>query len=148
METRVEVKTFKVQYRCPKCESGHLEYIGTKGVRYVHKCNNKECNHHEDLQDKKYPYIEYEIDKAKLLDYSKRGYIVCELHDKKCLLYGYPTGEGGIWQCYGDMPKIVDEQQQKVKLKEIYFEHEVEVKEIPLEGTILSEKVAFIKSLM
>ena len=60
MEVRTEVKSIKVEYKCPKCPTGYLEYSGLNlGFWNEHGCNNKECNHAENV-DKKYPYIKYE----------------------------------------------------------------------------------------
>ena len=148
METRTEVRTFKVQYKCPKCEQGHLEFIGTRWVFNIHKCDNKECGHHEKFSDKKYPFIEYEMDKIKSLHATEKGYIVTEIDGIKFLLYGFPTGNGDMWQCYDPTPRIAEEQQSKVKLKDIYFQHEVEIKEVAVSDTIHTQKIAYIKSLM
>ena len=149
METRTEVRTIKVQYKCPKCQLGYLEFVGKAWVFYVHRCTNKECLHEEKLSNKEYPFLEYqELTKKQLLSSSRRGYVVTEIEEKKCLLYGYPTGDGEIWECYGYTINISQDQQEKVTIKDIFLVDEVEIKEMPIEGTILTQKVAFIKSLM
>lgn len=150
METRTEVRTVKVKFKCPKCEHGHLEFIGTRWVFNVHKCDNKECGHHEKFSDKKYPFFEYqELKKQELLSSSRRGYVVTELEDGiKRLLYGFPTGNGKIWECFGELYKITPDQQDKVKVEDVFLMEEVEIKGIPVEGTQVEEIVAVIKSLM
>lgn len=140
METRTEVKTFKIQYECSKCKNGYLEYIGTKGILYVHKCNNKECLHYQELKDKKYPYIEYEIIKSKLLSSEKKGYIVGNQEGDKRLIYGYPTGKGSLWECYTVL-NVDPTQIEKVKVGDVFYGEEIEIKEVK------KIKLGFIKSL-
>lgn len=64
METRKEVRTIQVDYRCPKCNRGFLRPTGNVLTvyppRYPHKCNNPECDYGETFSDKAYPYIDYE----------------------------------------------------------------------------------------
>ena len=62
MEERQEVKTFEVDYKCPKCGVGYLRPIGIivdiSPLKYPHKCNN--CDYKEIISGHKYPYVVYE----------------------------------------------------------------------------------------
>ena len=62
MEERQEVKTFEVDYKCPKCGIGYLRPTGIISdnipLTYPHKCNN--CNYTELMKGYKYPYVIYE----------------------------------------------------------------------------------------
>ncbi len=63
MEIRKELKTFQVDYKCPKCENGYLRSNGivltSDPPQYPHICNNEKCDHSETFK-KIYPYIDYE----------------------------------------------------------------------------------------
>lgn len=60
MEEKKEVKTFKVDYKCPKCKRGYLRHNGlvltSYPAQYPHNCNNKDCDYDETFLDKTYPY--------------------------------------------------------------------------------------------
>jgi DNA-directed RNA polymerase subunit RPC12/RpoP len=62
MEERREVKTFEIDYKCPKCGIGYLRPIGiivdNSPLTYPHKCNN--CDYKEIIKGHKYPYLVYE----------------------------------------------------------------------------------------
>ena len=64
MEERKEVKTIKVDYKCPKCKTGYLRSTGmvftTDPPLFPHICNNPECGYGETFRNIKYPYVEYE----------------------------------------------------------------------------------------
>lgn len=64
MEKKREVKTFEVDFRCPKCNIGYLRptgiAVGGYPIRYPHVCNNPECDYHEIMKGYTYPYIVYE----------------------------------------------------------------------------------------
>jgi len=64
METRQEVKTIQVDYKCPKCNTGYLRPTGivlcTYPPQYPHKCNNPKCDYGQTFPDARYPYLEYE----------------------------------------------------------------------------------------
>jgi hypothetical protein len=61
METKTEVKTFRIDYKCPNCETGHLRHssrvLTTHPPQYPHECNNPECDYTETFTNKSYPYI-------------------------------------------------------------------------------------------
>jgi len=61
-EERREVKTFEVDYKCPKCGAGYLRptgiAVGGEPIQYPHKCNN--CDYREVMKGYKYPYLVYE----------------------------------------------------------------------------------------
>jgi len=61
MEIRTEVKTFRIDYLCPKCKTGHLRHSGTvltiNPPEYPHNCNNIKCDYAENFSGKSYPYI-------------------------------------------------------------------------------------------
>lgn len=61
-EVKIEVKTVKIDYKCPKCLIGYLRPTGVcypmNPPSYPHKCNN--CDHMESFSGKTYPYISYE----------------------------------------------------------------------------------------
>jgi len=61
MEEIKEVKTFKVDYKCPKCGKGYLRPTGTVLTsyppQYPHKCTK--CDYMETFMDKTYPYYTY-----------------------------------------------------------------------------------------
>lgn len=58
METKIEVKSYKVDYNCPKCETGFLRSTGmaltTYPMQYPHKCSN--CDYMETFKVT-YPHI-------------------------------------------------------------------------------------------
>ena len=62
METRTEVRTFKIEKFCDKCLEGKMIFDGasfaTSYVVYSHKCDK--CNHSDCYKDK-YPKVEYEL---------------------------------------------------------------------------------------
>ena len=64
MEEKKELKTFMVDYKCPKCKTGYLRSTGkclmSNPPKYPHTCNNPECEYVKTFKDKKYPYIDYE----------------------------------------------------------------------------------------
>lgn len=59
-----EVRTFEVDYRCPKCNIGFLRptgiAVGGTPIKYPHKCNNPDCDYHEIMHGLNYPYLVYE----------------------------------------------------------------------------------------
>ena len=61
METRKEVKVFKVVMMCPKCNEAEMEYTGitfsTNPPKYQHQC--PVCGY-KDSYIKTYPSVEYE----------------------------------------------------------------------------------------
>ncbi len=61
MEERKEVKTIRVNFKCPKCEKGFLIPTGTcltsNPPVYPHKCNS--CEYGENFSGVCYPYTEY-----------------------------------------------------------------------------------------
>ena len=62
MEERKEVKTFEVDFKCPKCNIGYLRPTGivcdNNPPTYPHKCNN--CDYSKVMKGHKYPYLVYE----------------------------------------------------------------------------------------
>ena len=58
MEERQEVKTYRIRYKCPNCETGYLEptarVLTSYPAQYPHKCNAG-CGHTENFS-KKYPH--------------------------------------------------------------------------------------------
>ena len=62
MEERREVKTFEVDFKCPKCGAGYLRPTGivcdNNPPTYPHKCTN--CNYNKVIKGHKYPYLVYE----------------------------------------------------------------------------------------
>lgn len=63
METKKEVKTILVDYKCPECEDGYLRpterVLTTHPPKYPHDCNAPECDNTE-VFTKTYPYTTYE----------------------------------------------------------------------------------------
>ena len=63
METRKDVKTVQVDYKCPKCNNGYLRPTGivysTYPAQFPHRCNNKNCDYGETFTDKQYPYMDF-----------------------------------------------------------------------------------------
>lgn len=61
MESRTEVRVFKIDKSCDKCNQGMMIFNGstftTFHTVYDHRCN--QCGHLETYK-KKYPVIEYE----------------------------------------------------------------------------------------
>lgn len=57
-EFKREVKTYRVDYRCPKCNDGCMEPTGLAHEQYEHMCNNIQCQNTEWLA-RVYPAIEY-----------------------------------------------------------------------------------------
>ena len=62
MEEKKEVRTFKVDFKCPKCGAGYLRPTGivcdNNPPTYPHKCTN--CNYNKVIKGHKYPYLVYE----------------------------------------------------------------------------------------
>lgn len=63
METRNEVKVFKIDRPCDKCKEGNMIFTGeswSMGCRtsYAHRCDK--CEFGDAYELKKYPIIEYE----------------------------------------------------------------------------------------
>jgi hypothetical protein len=62
MEEKREVRTFEVDYKCPKCGIGYMRptgiAVGGTPMQYPHKCNN--CDYHEIIHGYMYPYLVYE----------------------------------------------------------------------------------------
>lgn len=62
MEEKTEVKTYKVDFKCPNCNIGYLRNNGTVLTTYPpiypHNCNNSNCNYAENFKIT-YPYYEY-----------------------------------------------------------------------------------------
>ena len=60
MEERVEVKTFRVRYKCPDCETGYLiptgKVLTSYPAKYPHKCDNPDCDYTQTFRGKKYPH--------------------------------------------------------------------------------------------
>ena len=56
METKEKVETVKVDYKCPKCESGYLRPTGTclpmNPPLYPHQCNANGCDYGETFTGK------------------------------------------------------------------------------------------------
>lgn len=63
METRDEVKTIQVDYKCPKCETGYLRPTGMvydcSPPSYPHRCTETDCDYGTSFSIR-YPKIEYE----------------------------------------------------------------------------------------
>jgi hypothetical protein len=61
METRKDVKTVQVDFKCPKCNVGFLRPTGvvysTYPAKFPHKCNH--CDYNETFTDKQYPYMDF-----------------------------------------------------------------------------------------
>ena len=64
MEVKREVRTFEVDFKCPKCGIGYLRptgiAVGGTPIQYPHKCNNPDCDYHEIIKGYVYPYLVYE----------------------------------------------------------------------------------------
>lgn len=62
METNVDVKSVRVDYRCPECKKGYLRPSGTifttEPPQYPHNCNNPNCKYGQTF-NKSYPYIDW-----------------------------------------------------------------------------------------
>ena len=60
METQQKVETVKIDFKCPKCNDGHLRPTGmaltTHPAQFPHKCTD--CEYGETFY-KTYPYIDY-----------------------------------------------------------------------------------------
>ena len=58
MEERQEVKTYRIRYKCPNCETGYLEPTGkilmSSPPKYPHRCN-ADCGHMQTFKVK-YPH--------------------------------------------------------------------------------------------
>jgi hypothetical protein len=63
METISEIKTFQIDYSCPKCEKGFLrptgQVLSSYPPQYPHSCNNINCDYTEVFY-KSYPHIVYQ----------------------------------------------------------------------------------------
>lgn len=61
MEMKRVVKTFEVDFQCPKCAEGRLRPSGiafmTYPLKYPHRCNKCE---YEEVFRVQYPYIKHE----------------------------------------------------------------------------------------
>lgn len=63
METRKQLITIRVDYKCPECETGYLRPSGkvlmTSPAKYPHRCDNHKCDYIKTFSGKKYPHLEY-----------------------------------------------------------------------------------------
>ena len=63
MEEKIEVKAFKVDFKCPKCNEGYLRPTGqrylTNPPKYPHLCNKVGCGYAEIFLGT-YPHIIHE----------------------------------------------------------------------------------------
>lgn len=64
IEIRTELKVYKVELQCEKCDEGTMistgEYQAVSPLRYFHKCSNKQCDNQIVIPGgKKYPVLEY-----------------------------------------------------------------------------------------
>lgn len=146
METRKEVRVFQIERECEKCLEGKMIFTGesfsTFKTVYIHKCDK--CKDWSEYECK-YPRIEYEENKFKTLSYNAKRYISTGEDGGRVLLYGYPIDPDqprGVWQCFGEIIPIAEEQQDKVKFQEMFLKEEIEI--IENDG----KKTAFIKSLI
>jgi hypothetical protein len=61
MEEEKEVKVFKIDFKCPKCENGYLRPTGNILTSYSpqipHKCSH--CEYYETFSDMYYPRYEF-----------------------------------------------------------------------------------------
>jgi hypothetical protein len=61
MEEIKEVKTVRIDYKCPKCKDGYLRPIGSVLASYPpiypHQCTD--CDYAESFSGKMYPYTDY-----------------------------------------------------------------------------------------
>jgi hypothetical protein len=59
MEIKTEVKTYRVEMQCDKCNDGRMEYTGIgmslDPAIYQHRCNK--CDYMICYTNKKYPHI-------------------------------------------------------------------------------------------
>lgn len=57
-----KVEAVKVDFKCPKCETGYLRPNGiayaTNPMQYPHICNNMKCDY-KDTFYRNYPFIDY-----------------------------------------------------------------------------------------
>lgn len=64
METRKQLITIRVDYKCPECETGYLRPTGkvlmSSPPQYPHRCDNYKCNYIKTFRNKKYPHLDYE----------------------------------------------------------------------------------------
>lgn len=74
METRKQLITIRVDYKCPECETGLLRPSGkvslTHTSLYPHRCSNHECNYTKTFRAK-YPHLEYEETDVEVLTNGK-----------------------------------------------------------------------------
>lgn len=63
MEEEREVKTFRVDFRCPKCGIGYLRHNGavltSHPAQYPHSCQDQLCGYTQSFPHT-YPYIRHE----------------------------------------------------------------------------------------
>ena len=63
-EETKEVKTFMVYYKCDVCKIGYMQPTGlmlqSMPPQFPHKCDNKDCDHHENFTGLKYPRKYYQ----------------------------------------------------------------------------------------
>lgn len=63
MKEKKEVKTFIVDFKCPKCKIGYMRKTGkcfsSNPPKYDHACNNPDCDYKEKFVET-YPYIDYD----------------------------------------------------------------------------------------
>lgn len=66
MEKEIEVKVFRIKFKCPKCETGYLKQCKSSKHMimqraddgYEHRCDNKDCRYEQELE-RIYPYLKY-----------------------------------------------------------------------------------------
>lgn len=67
MEEKTPLKSFRVDYKCPKCNIGYMRPTNRHRMKkitpgqYEHECNNHNCKYVQNFH-KEYPYFEYEYE--------------------------------------------------------------------------------------
>lgn len=61
-EEEIKVSPVKIDFKCPRCDAGHLRPTGTcltsNPPQYPHMCDNNDCGYGETF-NKIYPFIDY-----------------------------------------------------------------------------------------
>ena len=82
METRKQLITIRVDYKCPECETGYLRPTGkvlmSSPAKYQHRCDNHECDYTKTFRGKKYPHLEYEETDVMVLTNGKTEVVLTE----------------------------------------------------------------------
>lgn len=117
MEEKREVRTFEIDFKCPKCNVGYLRStgiaVGGTPMQYPHRCTN--CDYHTIIKGYQYPYLVYEPLFSGI--YMKNGDSVEYVHGKDFKKNDEQTMIGSEGEMHEKPPKVIDNYIPKISSK-------------------------------